>query len=195
VVRTSFLKHKAYQLKADMIANIKHILSLLILTFLTSCYIQTKTRKPESDLKTKTQTVIAINECIHVDTIIITKIDTTLNLFKAETLVGITVKGKFNTPMNSATITYFDNVTFIESSNPYDTHIRIDIVPSMKTSLLSKKSEKIQHKMKYKSLSNGDVAFEFYVEKKIITPHIGAFYQIDFSCGEKSNTIYLFRRK
>ncbi|HSY62485.1 MAG TPA: hypothetical protein VK796_11445 [Cytophaga sp.] len=162
---------------------------------MTGCYIQTKTRKPESDLKTKTQTVSAINECIHVDTIIIKKIDTSLNLFKAEALVGITVKGKFHTPMSSATITYFDNVTFVESSNLNDKHIRVDIVPHMKTSLLSKKAEEIQHKIKYKSLSNGDIAFEFYVEKKIITPHIGACYQIGFICGAKSNTILLFRGK
>ncbi len=178
-----------------MVAHVKYILMLFILTFLTGCYIQTKTRKPESDLKTKTQTVSVIDEKIQVDTIVITKIDTTLNLFKAESLVGITVKGKFHTPMSSATITYFDNIRFIESRNINNKRIRIDIVPGMKTSHLSmKKAEQIKNKVKYNYLSNGDTEFEIYLEKKIYTTGFGA-YRIDFTCGQQNKTIYLFRSK
>ena len=178
-----------------MIANIKNIATLFILTFLTGCYIQTKTRKPENDLKITTQKVSAIDEKIQVDTIIITKIDTTLNLFKAESLVGIIVRGKFRTPTDSAAITYFDNIRFIESSNFNNKHIRIDIVPGMKTSILSKKkAELIRNKVKYNYLSDGNTEFEFYIEKKIYTTGFGS-YQIDFTCGQQGKTIYLFRRK
>lgn len=178
-----------------MMTHVKYILTLLILTFLTGCYIQTKTRKPKSDLKTKTQTVYTIDNRIQVDTLIIIKIDTTLNLFKAESLVGITVKGKFRKTADSTTISYFDNLTFIESVNHQNKYIHIDIVPNMKTfPIAQKKAEKIKNKLKYNYLSDGTVEFEFYTEKKIFTTWLGR-YKIDFTCGQQSKTIYLFRSK
>jgi len=80
-----------------MTTTIRHILTVFILVSLTGCFIQTKTRKPKSDLKTQTLTVYKIDERVQVETIQITKLDTTLNLFKGESLIGITVKGTIKT--------------------------------------------------------------------------------------------------
>jgi hypothetical protein len=169
------------------------ILTILFLTSLTGCFIQTKTRKPESDLKTQTHTIYKIDKRVQVDAIEVSKIDTTLNLFKGESLIGITVKGHISKANNSA-IDYFEDLDFIEAVNNHSRLQTIEIVPTLKTTNPNlKKSKPTKTKVKYNYLSD-KTEFEFYVEKKIYTPGFGQ-YQIDIVCGQNKETIWLFRRK
>lgn len=161
---------------------------------MTGCFIQTKTRKPESDLKTQTQTIYKIDNRVQVFTIEIVKIDTTLNLFKGESLIGITVKGQIIKENNSSAVDYFDNLDFIETIDNQGRQMIIEIIPTLKTTIPSlKKSKPRKTKVKYNYLQDKTM-FEFYVEKKIYTPGFGQ-YQIDVTCGQKKETIRLFRRK
>ena len=177
-----------------MATSIRHILTLLILAFLTGCFIQTKTRKPKSDLKTQTQTIYHIDKRVQVDAIEIIKIDTTLNLFKGESLIGITVKGQIANANESASLDYFDDLNFIETIDNHSRQQVIEIVPTLKTTNPNlKKSKPRKTKVKYNRLAD-KTEFEFYVEKKIYTHGFGQ-YQIDIMCGQKKETIWLFRRK
>ncbi|MDQ3189967.1 MAG: hypothetical protein M3Q58_00070 [Bacteroidota bacterium] len=161
---------------------------------MTGCYIQTKTRKPESDLKTQTQTIYKIDKRIQIAVVEIIKIDTTLNLFKGESLIGITVKGQISKANISTAVDYFDNLNFIETSDNHGRQVTIEIIPTLKTTNPNlKKSKPRKTKVKYNYLAD-KTEFEFYVEKKIFTLGFGQ-YQIDIACGQKNETIWLFRRK
>jgi hypothetical protein len=161
---------------------------------LTRCFIQTKTRSPQSDLKTQTQTIYKIDKRIQVDTINIIKIDTALNLFKGESLIGITVKGQISKENNSSNIDYFDGLYFVETIDNHNRQQIIEIVPILKTSNPNlHKSKPRKTSVKYNYLAN-NTGFEYYVEKKIYTLGFGQ-YQIDIACGQKKETIWLFRQK
>jgi len=177
-----------------MTTTIRHLLTLLILVFLTGCFIHTKTRKPKSDLKTQTQTIYKIDKRVQFDAIEINKIDTTLNLFKGESLVGITVKGQITKANNSSSVDYFDDLNFIETIDNHNRLQTIEIVPTLKTTNPNlKKSKSKKTSVKYNYLAD-KTEFEFYVEKKIYTPGFGQ-YQIDIVCGQKKETIWLVRQK
>ena len=161
---------------------------------MTGCFIQTKTRKPKSDLKTQTQTIYKIDKRVQVDAIEINKIDTTLNLFKGESLVGITVKGQIAKANNSSTVDYFDDLNIIETIDNQSRQQTIEIIPTLKTTDPNlKKSKPRKTKVKYNYFAD-KTEFEFYLEKKIYTLGFGR-YQIDIACGQKKETIWLFRRK
>ena len=161
---------------------------------MTGCFIQTKTRKPKSDLKTQTQTIYHIDKRVQVDAIEIIKIDTTLNFFKGESLIGITVKGQIANANESASLDYFDDLNFIETIDNHSRQQVIEIVPTLKTTNPNlKKSKPRKTKVKYNRLAD-KTEFELYAEKKIYTLGFGQ-YQIDIMCGQKKETIWLFRRK
>jgi len=177
-----------------MTTTIRYLLPLLILAFFTGCYTQTKTRKPKSDLKTQTQTISIIDKRVQVDAIEIIKIDTTLDLFKGEALIGITVNGKIAKSNNSASVDYFDELNFIERIDNEIRQQTIEIVPNLITTNPDfKKSKPKKTEVKYNYLTN-KTEFELYLEKKIYTPAFGQ-YQIDIVCGGRKETIGLFRRK
>jgi hypothetical protein len=177
-----------------MKTKIRYFLTLLLIVFLTGCFIQTKTRKPKSDLKTQTHTIYKIDKRIQIDSIKIIKIDTTLNLFKRECLIGIAVKGEIDNAKNTSAIDYFDDLDFVETIDNQTRQQSIEVIPILKmTNPNLKKSKPRKTKVKYNYLSN-KTEFEFYVEKKIYTPGFGQ-YQIDIECGEKRETLWLFRRK
>lgn len=179
-----------------MTTTIRHILTVFILASLTGCFIQTKTRKPKSDLKTQTLTVYKIDERVQVENIQITKLDTTLNLFKGESLIGITVKGTIKTVIDPELKSkyYFDKLDFVETIENFGRQITIEIIPFLKkTNPNLKKDKPTKNNVKYKQFAD-KTEFEFYCEKKVITPGMGK-YQIGFVCGQKKETIWLFRRK
>lgn len=172
----------------------RYILTILIFATLTGCFIQTKTRKPKSDLNAQTQTIYKIDKRVQVETIEVVKIDTTLNLFKGESLIGITVKGQISKANNSSAIDYFDDLNYIETIDNQSKQQTIEIVPNLKTTNPNlRKSKPRKTNVKYNFLSD-KTEFEFYVEKKIYTLGFGQ-YQIDVACGLKKETIWLFRRK
>jgi hypothetical protein len=171
----------------------RQILIILLLATLTSC-IQTKTRKPKSDLATQTQTVYKIDKRVQIDSMEIVKIDTTLNLFKGEFLIGIKVNGHIDKANNSVAIDYFKDLKFIETIDNHGREISINIVPTLRTTNPNlKKSKRTKTKVKYNYLAD-KTEFAFYVEKKVFTHGFG-MYQINLTCGQRIETISLTRRK
>ncbi len=171
----------------------RQILIILLLASLTSC-IQTKTRKTKSDLTTQTQTVYKIDKRVRIDSMQIVKIDTILNLFKGESLIGIKVNGHIDKANNSASVDYFDDLKFIETIDNHGREITINIVPTLRTTNPNlKKSKQTKTKVKYNYLAD-KTEFVFYVEKKVLTYGFG-MYQIDLTCGQRIQTISLTRRK
>lgn len=171
----------------------KATLTVLLLIFLAACGIQTHTRQPEGDLKTHTQEIPVIDNRVHIESLEITKIDTTLNLFKAESLVGVNVSGYIlHSEKATSTLDAFENVEFVETVNSSNHDVHIAIVPVLGKKH-GKKSNAPKTAVKYTTLSD-KTTFEFYVEKKIFTTGFGG-YQVHFSCGEQIQSIGLVRKK
>jgi len=170
----------------------KELILLAALITLSACGIQTHTQKPVSDLKTSESIVFTYSNRVVIDSFHVTKIDTALNLFKAESLVGIKVSGSILKQQGKPNqFDYFENICFIEKTDLDGKKISIEIVPNLKTSDKKKRSEK--SKVKYTVLDDR-TNFEFYLEKKVITTGFGG-YVVEFICGDKRENICLIRRK
>lgn len=170
------------------------ILCLVALVNFTGCYIQTKTRKPKGDLKTHTQTNYKLDERVVVEQIDIVKIDTMLDLFKNEALIGITVKGHITKSEKLSGTDYFDGLNFVETINPTGNQQLIEVIPLLNTTNPNdKKSKPKSSSVKFNYLVD-KTEFELYVEKKIVTPNLGQ-HKIDILCGQLRKSIFLWRRK
>jgi hypothetical protein len=160
----------------------------------TGCSIQTKTRKPAGDLKTQTLTIYPLDERVVVEAIEVLKIDSTLDLFKSEALIGIKVKGHITKSEKLSGKDYFDGLNFVETINNNGNKQLIEVIPSLKTTNPNDKKSKLKSTgVKYNYLGD-KTEFELYVEKNIIAPNLGK-HEIDIVCGRQKETIVLWRRK
>ena len=174
----------------------KTALIVLFLPILSGCILQGKTRKPESDLETQTKRIYRIDDRIYVEEMRIEKLDTALNLFKGEALIGITVKGAINFDNDSELDIkyYIEKLDFIEKPGSSEEPISIELIPFIRAVNSNAKRQKPpKNDVKYDRLT-GKTEFEFYVENQITQLSFGK-NQIDIICGQKRETILLWRPK
>jgi hypothetical protein len=172
--------------------------ALLVLTFpiLSGCILQNKTRKPNSDLETQTKRIYRIDDQVVVEELLIEKLDTALNLFKGEALIGITVKGAINVDSDSELDIkyYIEKLDFIEKPGSSAEPISIELIPFLKSiNSTAKRPKPPKNDVKYKRLA-GKTEFEFDVEKRITQLNFGK-NKIDITCGQIQETVLLWRPK
>ncbi|HOY31394.1 MAG TPA: hypothetical protein PKW80_05910 [Bacteroidales bacterium] len=151
----------------------------------------TNHRNDSKEIQTHKKCII--DKRVHIDSIKTVNIDTALNLFNENPLIGITIKGHIDKSIKdtiSKAIDYIDKLICNEKIVYYKHKISINIIPTIDT---IEKSKLPRTSTKYNYLADR-TEFEFYFVSKTMPPSSG-HYKFHITCGQQRQKIVVMIRK
>lgn len=165
---------------------------IVVFTIVLGYFKKNKTRKPKSDVPTFSHKIFNIDPKITISAIEIIPIDTQLDFYKTQILVGIRINGHIDQTTSGAVFKGIHQVYFYENDQTNPFSLSIEIVPVLQTQYLASATQ--QPPAANYTFSNNKAQFDVYVEE-IINIHTFGPIEITWKCGNAIQKIKLFRYK